>query len=45
MAEKGKNTLNVLKISASEIEVVPHWFEEGPARFVARAATTVPRHR
>lgn len=45
MGEKGKNTLNVLKITAGEIEVVPHWFEEGPARFVPRAATTVPRYR
>lgn len=45
MAEKGRNSLNVLKICAGEIEVIPYWFEKGPARFVARASTMILRCR
>lgn len=43
MAEKGRNSFNVLKVGAGEIEVITHWFEEGPGRFVARASTMIPR--
>lgn len=45
MAERGRNSLNVLKIRAGEIEVVPYWFEKGPAKFVARASTIILRLR
>ena len=43
MAEKGRNSFNVLKVGAGEIEVITHWFEEGRDRFVARASTMIPR--
>ena len=43
MAEKGRNSLNVLQISSSDIGVTPHWFENDPGRFVARASTTITR--
>ena len=44
MAERGRNSLNVLKIGAHEIVVTPHWFEEEQDRFVARAPTSILRH-
>ncbi len=43
MAERGRNSLNVLKIGAHEIVVTPHWFEEEQDRFVARAPTSILR--
>jgi 3',5'-cyclic AMP phosphodiesterase CpdA len=43
MAEKGRNSFNVLKVAAGEIEVITHWFEEGSDRFVARASGMIPR--
>ena len=43
MAERGRNSLNVLKIGAHEMVVTPHWFEEDQDRFVARAPTSIPR--
>ena len=43
MAEKGKNSLNVLQISSYDIVVTPHWFEDDPGCFVARASTTIAR--
>ena len=44
MAEKGRNSLNVLEIAAHEIVVTPHWFEDDQDRFVARAPTSIARH-
>jgi len=43
MAEKGRNSLNVLKIGAHEIVVTPHWFEDEQDRFVARTPVTITR--
>jgi len=43
MAEKGKNSLNVLEIDAREIVVTPYWFEDDQDRFVARAPTSIAR--
>ena len=43
MAEKGRNSLNVLQISSYDIVVTPHWFEDDPGCFVARASTTIAR--
>ena len=43
MAERGRNSLNVLQITAHEIVVTPHWFEDHQNRFVARAPTSIPR--
>ena len=43
MAEKGKNSLNVLQISSYDIVVTPHWFEDDPGCFVARSSTTIAR--
>ena len=40
-AEKGKNSVNVLKIDAQEIEVTPHWFENDTDGFVARDPITI----
>ena len=42
-AEQGKNTMNVLRVSAGEIVVTPYWFEEDDGRFVARKPTCIPR--
>ncbi len=43
MAEKGRNSLNVLEIGVHEIVVTPHWFEEDQDRFVARPPTKIVR--
>lgn len=43
MAEKGRNSLNVLKIGAHEIVVTPHWFEDEQDRFVARTPISIAR--
>ncbi len=43
MAEKGRNSLNVLEIGADEIVVTPHWFEKDQDRFVARDAISIAR--
>lgn len=43
MAERGRNSLNVLQITAHEIVVTPHWFEDDQNRFVARAPTSISR--
>ena len=42
-AEKGKNSVNVLKIGTQDIEVIPHWFESESAGFVAREPITIQR--
>ncbi len=42
-AEKGENTVNVLKIGAQGVEVIPYWFEKDGSEFLAREATTVGR--
>ena len=41
--EKGENSVNVLKIGARDIEVIPHWFEQDGAEFVAREPITLRR--
>ncbi len=43
MAEKGRNTLNMLRIDAGEIVVTPYWFEEDEGRFLARRPTSIAR--
>ena len=35
-AEKGENSVNVLKIGAHSIEVIPYWFQKDGSGFVAR---------
>ena len=42
-AEKGENSVNVLKIGTEEIEVVPHWFENDNSGFVPREPITIRR--
>ena len=42
-AEKGKNSVNVLKVGVQDIEVMPHWFDNDTARFAAREPITIPR--
>ena len=42
-AEKGENSVNVLKIDAHGVEVIPHWFEEDVSGFVAREPVMVGR--
>ena len=42
-AEKRENTVNVLKIGAQGVEVIPYWFEKDGSEFLAREATTVGR--
>ena len=42
-AEKGKNSVNVLKIDAQKIEVTPHWFENDIDGFVTREPITIQR--
>ena len=42
-AEKGKNSVNLLKIGAHDIEVIPHWFENESAGFVAHEPISVQR--
>ena len=43
MAEKGRNSVNVLEIGDHEITVTPHWFEEDRQRFVPRDPTSIVR--
>ena len=42
-AEKGENSVNVLKIGTQDIEVIPYWFEGESARFVAHEPITIQR--
>ena len=42
-AEKGENSVNVLKVGTQDIEVIPHWFEQDGAGFVAREPITLRR--
>ena len=42
-AEKGKNSVNVLKIGTERIEVISHWFEQGRSAFVAREPIIIQR--
>ena len=42
-AEKGENSVNVLKIRAEGIEVMPFWFQEHVAGFVAREPINIRR--
>ena len=42
-AEKGENSVNVLKISTEGIEVTPFWFQENRSGFVAREPITIRR--
>ena len=43
MAEKRRNSLNVLQISSYDIVVTPHFFEDDLGCFVAHASTTITR--
>ena len=42
-AEKGENSVNVLRVGKEEIEVIPHWFEKDRSGFVAREPITIRR--
>ena len=42
-AEKGENSVNVLKIGAQSVEVIPYWYEKDGSGFVAREPTTMRR--
>ena len=42
-AEKGENSVNVLRVGAREIEVIPHWFENDGAGFVGRDPIMIQR--
>ena len=42
-AEKGENSVNVLKVGRGKIEVIPHWFEKDKSGFVAREPITIRR--
>ena len=42
-AEKGENSVNVLRIDAQTIEVIPHWFQRDGSGFVARESIQVQR--
>ncbi len=44
VAEKGENSVNVLKIDTQDIEVIPHWFQRDGSGFVARESVWVRRH-
>ena len=43
VAEKGENSVNVLKVGTEKIEVTPHWFEKDRSEFVAREPMTIWR--
>ncbi len=45
MAEKERNSVNVLAIGAHEVVVTPHWFEEDENRFVPRDPTSLGRRQ
>ena len=42
-AERGENSVNVLKIGTQRIEVIPHHFQRGGSGFVACESFSVPR--
>ena len=42
-AEKGRNSVNLLKIDELHIEVIPHWCEAEITGFVARESTVIGR--
>jgi hypothetical protein len=42
-AEKGENSVNVLKIGTEKIEVIPHWFEQDASGFVPRDLVKIRR--
>ncbi len=42
-AERGENSVNMLKIGKEEIEVTSHWFEQKRSGFVAREPITIRR--
>jgi hypothetical protein len=42
-AEKGKNSVNVLRIDEKVIEVMPLWFESDATGFVARESIQIRR--
>jgi 3',5'-cyclic AMP phosphodiesterase CpdA len=42
-AEKGENSVNVLKIGTERIEVISHWFEQNRSGFVAREPIMIQR--
>ena len=42
-AERGENSVNVLRVGAREIEVISHWFENDEAGFVGRDSITIQR--
>ena len=44
-AEKGENSVNVLKVGTQDIEVIPHWFEQDGVGFVAREPITLRRSK
>ena len=43
VAEKGENSVNVLRVGTEKIEVIPHWFEKDRSEFVAREPMTIWR--
>jgi len=43
-AEKGENSVNVLKIGTGKIEVISHWFEQNRSGFVAREPIVIRRN-
>ena len=45
MAERGRNSLNVLNIGVQEVVVTPYWYEDEPNGFVARRPVSIPRAR
>ena len=42
-AEKGENSVNVLRIDTEKIEATPHWFDRGKSEFLARTPITIRR--
>ena len=44
-AEKGINSLNVVRLGTREVEVVPHRLAEGAAEFLPMEPIRIPRHR
>jgi len=44
-AEKGINSLNVVRLGAQEVEVVPHLLANGAADFLPMEPIRIPRHR
>jgi hypothetical protein len=43
--EKGINSLNVVRLGAREVEVVPHRLAQGATEFLPVEPILLPRHR